>query len=290
MLSKASQKRTRENRTFEKGMVEKPWENFWDDVNDAVSKIVVSHRVEHKASGALHAETFYGEGPDENNDGVPDYYTITRPIDGLKTTEVKQIIDPKIRAMVEEKLGGGDPSKVFQEKTKRPYFVKPDGKVVFINRVKIQVRENPFQLRAGDSTRFVMSDTNHHAEVFEYTDKKGNVKWDFEVVPMIEAYRRRSAGEPVIRKELGEGKKFLFSLAPGDTIEIDVEDGKRKLFVVRTVPQSKQIMFVSLNDARLQKEIKEAGCWFSKKPDTLRQVNCRKVYVDPIGKVRYSNT
>jgi len=113
------------------------------------------------------------------------------------------------------------------------------------------------------------------------------VKWDAEVVNMLEAYRRRKDGESIIKRDHGPGKRFLFSLANRETIMLDTDEGKRELFVVRTIPESKQITFVPINDARPLKEIGRTG--FTAYPESLRRRHCQKTLVSPLGVVRRAN-
>jgi len=192
--------------------------------------------------------------------------------------------------MVKEKLGDGGPKKVFQDEKNLPCFIRTNGRVVFIRKAKTKTRlVDTFSVGETSRKRNVCSESNHHVEIFEYTDKKGGKKWDGYVVSLLEAKHRLANGEPVVRHELGEGKCFLFSLTTGDTIELDNEKGVRSLYVIRSIPKSKQIFFVSLNDARLKKDIRETKDWLSSRIEPLRQANCKKVIIDPIGRVRWAN-
>ena len=288
MLAYANSRRIKPERLFNDDEIKPPWEGFWDDVKSAIDGIVVSHRVSNKVSGQLHEETFYGLGSDKDGDGKPDYYTITRPLTALKNSEVDKIVDSHIRELVKEKVGNDDPKNVFQEKQNRPFIIKPDGKVVFINKVKIKVSVTPFQLVEGEDSRYVMSKSNHHAEVIEYTDKKGRTMWDGFVVNMLEAVERRSKKEPVIKRNHGEGKRFVFSLAPGDMVEMNYKEDKREIFRIRTI-SGKNIEFVDINDARLKKDIQTAKCWYKKSFGKLKSLNCQKVTVNVLGRVRRAN-
>ena len=300
MLSDANQKIQKGSRLFAEEEIKPPWDGFWDDVNDKVQNIVISHRVSHKVSGALHEETLYGQGPDENEDGKPDYYTIRKKLDALTKNEIENIIDPKIREMVKAKLNGEEPSKIFKNPDNLPTITRPDGRIIKIKKAQIKARAEAFPISEGVSRRNVLSDSNHHVEIYETSDKKGRRIWDGEVVSLLEAKRRLANNEPVIKKDFGEGKKFLFSLSQGDTIELDDEKGNRRLYVVRILFQDKKIAFVKINDARLKKTIVEMDrkykdnkeyeqCWRHKSFEPLRQANCRKVIVDSIGCVRRSD-
>ncbi|MFN7173048.1 MAG: hypothetical protein ACK4P3_09740, partial [Fimbriimonadaceae bacterium] len=68
--------------------------------------------------------------------------------------------------------------------------------------------------------------SNHHVVIFESLEpnSKGVYERYAEVVPTIEAKRRKDKGEPVICKEsIQPGWKFVMSICPRDTIEL--EDG-----------------------------------------------------------------
>jgi CRISPR-associated endonuclease Csn1 len=65
--------------------------------------------------------------------------------------------------------------------------------------------------------------SNHHCVIWERTtpNKKGQYERCAEVVPTIEAVRRRNAKEPVIRKTHPEpGWRFVMALVKGDTVEM----------------------------------------------------------------------
>lgn len=291
MLAHASERSIIPGKLFNPDEVKLPWNGFFKDADEKIKEIIVSHRVSNKVSGQLHEDTFYGAGPDKDGDGESDFYTITRPLIGSKRVlnkkEVHNIIDHTIRALVEDKLNGGIPEEVFQEEKNLPFIIKPGNKKVFIRKVKIKAKYKPFQLVDGEETRYVVNEANHHVEIFEYTDK--NIKkWDSKVVSMMEAYKRKANGEPVIKRDHGEGKTFLFSLARKEVIEIDDEKGNRLLVRIRKIQSDKGIAFARLNDARGETELQKVKGLIMK-PNSLRELNCRKVTVDPIGRVRRAN-
>jgi hypothetical protein len=122
-------------------------------------------------------------------------------------------------------------------------------------------------------------------EVFEVLDEEGKtLRWDACVVSMYEAYQRLRRKEPIVKRDHGPGKCFLFSLANGDVIELDKEDGYRGLFIVRTIEARKKIRWVAIDDARKLKDIdRKRQTAF---PTPLRNLNCLKMTVDPMGRVR----
>ena len=134
------------------------------------------------------------------------------------------------------------------------------------------------------------SGLNSHIEIFEETQKNGKVKWIGKTVSMFEAAQRLRRCEPVIKREpTDNNKQFIFSLANGDIIELEMEPGKKALFVIKTITVARdggreyaRIMYARINEAnpkRLESKLLEP----------LKKLNCRKVVVTPLGQVRQAN-
>ncbi|MBI4822682.1 MAG: type II CRISPR RNA-guided endonuclease Cas9 [Nitrospirae bacterium] len=282
------------------GKAELPWEGFLQDVRNAVNKIKVSHRVSKRVRGALHEETFYS--PPKKGEKEKTYVHTRKPISGLSEKDIEgediigdRTVRERIKAKLEE-LGEKNPKKAFKSPENHPYIKTKDGHRIPIHRVKIRINLEPFRVGKDFKTRYVQSDSNHHMEIVETKDKKGNIKWEGYVVNMLEAYRRRKDKEPVIKRNHGEGKEFVFSLAGGEMIELDKKDDKRGLYIVRGINPVKQrgkvygqVHYVRHNDARKKDDILKSSDFSSRLIEPLREMNCRKVVVTPLGEVRYAN-
>ena len=113
------------------------------------------------------------------------------------------------------------------------------------------------------------------------------------MVNRYEAMRRLRAKEPVVKRDHGEKGRFVFSIAPGELIEIDEDNGGRGLYRIRSISQDKRgrilFEFVDIKDSRIKKDIKSDKAWNSKLIEPLRKVNCRKVTITPLGEVRRAN-
>lgn len=261
-----------------------PWNGFREQVETAIMGITTSHRVCNRVRGKLHKETFYGR-PRKDAKGNEYVHTRVR-VEDLAPKNIDDIVDPVIRRCIAAKLAeiGGLPKDAFKDPANHPVLETGDGRHVHIHRVRMRMNLSTFPVGSGPNTRYVQSKDNHHMELFEVLDDEGNViKWDAEVVSMLDAYRRLAAKEPIIRRDHGPKTKFLFSLAGHEIIELDT-DGGRALFVVRTIPQSKQIYFVPINDARTLNDIGKKG--LTARPDSLGTRNCKKRLVTPLGEVR----
>lgn len=158
-----------------------------------------------------------------------------------------------------------------------------------IHTVRIRKHERTIPIAQGVRMRHVIAGSNHHLEVLECLDQKGSISWDGCVVSTYEAMQRLRNREPVVRRHHEKDKRFLFSLAGGDTIEMIDESQTRQLYLVRSVwqtPSGPRIECNLSSDARKKEAIKESKALKSPRLSTLRKAGCRKVLVTPIGDVR----
>ncbi len=281
------------------GALEKPWASLAEDAREAVSKIIVSHAVRHRVSGALHDETFYSP-PKKDAEGKT-FTSVKKSLDKMKPGDVEKIVDGAVKKAVMDKLkelGQNDPSKAFingADISQLPALKTKDGQTIPIRGAKIQISATPTPVGKGNRLRYVQTASNHHLEVFEVKDKNGKTYWDGKVVTLLEATNRLRQKLAVIQRNHGEGAKFLFTLANGDIIEYEEEKGKKELFRTRTVSMTKPdggcpiIHCVRLADARDGKAIKAGGAFFQRRLKRLQESGCRKVQVDPLGRVFASN-
>jgi len=302
-LSDAAQRAPLEHRR-RFASLEAPWPNFTDTVRAEIEKIIVSHRVSKKVSGALHEETIYSRpftvapvsSPADRRPNTATEVRVRKPLASLTRPEVEKIADEGVRKLVQQKLEelGGDPKKFpapeERENVDRfPCFVTKDGQRIPIKRARISKAVPTFALGKGRTARHVTSKSNHHVEIYAELDEHGNEgKWGGEVISMSEAYQRLRARRPVVQRDHGPLVRFKFSLAPGEVIECD--DGKdgRALWVSRGVASYEsgpRLLLVPLNDARKKKDILKAGLFWSPFLNPLRKLNPRKVVVSPLGEV-----
>ena len=286
-LSRAAARASSEGRRRFSPM-EGPWPDFVDSVRSEVERIIVSHRAQKKVSGALHEETFYGA-----IGAVGNIRRIRKRLANLTENEVNGIVDPEIRKRVQEKLasvGKEDPASVFNDVNNFPYFETVDGRRILIKSARVLKKVPTFAMGKGRSVRHVASDFNHHIEIFSELDRDGReVEWDGYVVSGAEAQKRLNTRRPIINRDFGPGRKFLFSLSPGEVIECETLTGEREFYVVRKMSQhgsgSIEIGLAPARDARLAKVIQASRAWLRIGPNPLRQRHARKVSVSPLGEV-----
>lgn len=275
-----------------------PWPDFVDSIRAVIGRIVVSHRVSRKVSGALHEETFYS-GPmrsrtdKKKKGGEEEVRHVRKLLASLTKNEAEDIVDDAVRRLVLEKLkalGASEPKKVFSDEKNLPFLKAANGRRIPIKRVRVKKAVPAFVVGSGPSARHVTSESNHHVEIFAELDEGGaEVRWEGAVVSMFEAYRRQRARLPIVQRDHGPATAFKFSLSPGDIIDCDGTEKRHRLLAVRGVSQAAsgqiQIAFVNINDARKKADIVAAKHFFRPVPDTLRNWNARKVSVGPLGEV-----
>lgn len=265
-----------------------PWPDFREELAEKVKHINVSHRVQRKVSGALHEETSYGLT------GKMDMFVYRKKLEDLTIPIIKKkkIVDPVVREIIEKRLADkgidiGKGERIPKEVWNEPVYMKTtkSNKKVLIKKVRIRdVFSNMIFLkdRWGKPYRAVAPGSNHHIEIFEYTDKKDNVKRGGEVVTMFEAVRRNRDGEPVVKRDHGPGKKFICSLARNEMFMLELEDGSAGLYRVQKINQNRQVFLrphTYGGDLKKQKPV-------SKLPNQLKG---HKVTVDPLGRIYPAN-
>ncbi len=288
-LSTANSKGYAEGRRNWWKNVPQPWDGFLTELTEAVNGIVVSHRVSRKVNGPMHDETNYGK-PYMDDKDKPCCH-VRKPLASLSANRIDDIVDPVVRQAVRRKLEelGGDPAKAFKDEQNLPYLTTHDGRKIPIRKARIRVVASAKTIGKGSRERHVLLNANHHAEIIEITDKKGNAKWDDIIVDRYTAMRRLLKHEPIIQHEHGEGKRFVMSLTQGDVLLIKDDDDNEQLVIVRSVSK-KDYCFVRLTEARLKKDIVAAGKWVRFQSFSLFQSRfIKKLHLTPLGEMRDSN-
>lgn len=306
LLSRAAEEAERLGLTglFPRGedAFEPPWDGFLDQARRTREAIHVSSRVTRKLSGKLHDATILSKPkPSMDKDGQPILDKDGRPVEvhhvrkelaKLTKDMVADIVDDRIRAIVQEHLerNAGDLKKAFAEPNNHPYMKSKQGRIIPIHKVRIRKSDKPIPVGKGSKRRYVNPGSNHHMEIVALLDKEGKEKkWEGHIVSLLDALGRHREGKPVVQRDHGQGKRFKFSLAGGEHVEMEHEPGKRQLYRA-VVISGNTIEFRLHTDAR-------AGTLLRKIPrsrvtrnvDSLRKVKARKVAVDPMGNVFPAN-
>jgi len=266
------------------GRIVGPWPDFTDSVRNVIENITVSHRLNHRLRGALHDATIYSRRETENSDRGET--SVRKPLTSLSTNQVASIADPTVRNLVKEALEriGGDPKKFTEETYPR---MSRKGNGTPIRSVRIRTNDVPIRIGRDVRSRHVVTGGNHHVVLFEKLDANGNPKgWGAEVVRLIEAYRRKASGEPVIDLGPWPGRRYLFHLQQGDCVRMEVDGGPPAIYQIKKFSQEQsglvKIGYRSHADATIDGTIE-------RRPSAFGQWNCQKVVVDPLGNWKVAN-
>jgi len=273
-----------------------PWRGFSDELRAAVEKIVVSHRMDHRVAGPLHAETNYSPKHkirDAKTGEVVEAHLQRVPIVKLSASTVEDIVDAKVREAVKAALNGGEPKRVFAGGANLPYLKARDGRTIPIRKVRIRVRKDARPVGKQHRERYVISgkDTLHHTVIVARQTRKGET-WTDEPADRLKVHERLGAKpkQPAVQMDWGVGGKVAMVVFKGDCLEMDRKDGKgRALFVVRSVSRA-DITVRLVEDARKDDDVKKAGerdLYRIRSGDDFRKRKAAKVEISPIGEVAY---
>lgn len=293
-LSRAAEKAETQNRHRLFVAVDQPWEGFLSDVFTAVEAINVSSRVSRKLNGQLHDATILS--PPKlaiGKDGKPvKVHHVRKKLELLTKNMVDDIVDDRVRELVKEKLGafGGDPGKAFQDAGNHPYFRSKDDRVIPIHKVRIRTGLRGIEIGKGSRARYVPPRANHHMEIVARLDARGNEKaWEGHTVSRLEAMRRTRERLPIVLRDHGDGKRFKFSLAMGEHVIMEHEEGMPQLYRVESISE-KVLEFRLHVDARPSTVLRKMSkARITRSPGALLSAKARKVTVDPLGNILPAN-
>jgi CRISPR-associated endonuclease Csn1 len=274
-----------------------PWQGFRDEVKRQIEKIIVSHRVLREIRGALHEETNYGILGRRDEKGQ-ELFAVRKPLGGLSANEVALIADLAVRQIVIDHLRrhGADPKSDKSAEWKKamsaddpPLLPNRNGNPVPIKRVRLhKPLSNVFRLKnpQGVEYRAVDSGSNHHVVIFEYTDGKKAGRWDGEFVTMFEAARRAKAREPITRREVGNGRKFVMSLSANEMVKI-TQDGVADYWRVQKIDgANRRVTLRPHTDAR---KSDDRSLETTLRLNPLRELKPVKLTIDPLGREHPAN-
>jgi len=301
-------------RRGEKPKFKPPWENtFWQDAAGKTEEIIVSHRVQRKISGPLHALTYYGDtGEDITQGGISYRKFVTRKeIKDLTESEVKggkrsRIRDDTIRALVQEELAkrGGKPAEAFggshhlvlppnEKKKQRKEAAGEPAIAPVIESVRLEVKQQSHlmvpvwpKLKSGLPPKtFADLGGNYCMAIYKLPD--GSAYHHTITLPEATAQLndKDKKHQPVARQVLENGGRLVMSLAPGDILEIS-RGQEREYMVVRYCNEKGRVFYKPHTMALDPTKMKPPQPEVSFGPDALLGPNIRKVSVDPIGRVR----
>lgn len=266
------------------------WPGYDPEIRAKLAEMLVSHHTRNRVRGAFHNETIYGK----DRGGIRHARKL---LESLSAKDLPAIADTGVRRAVEEKLAelGTEKFDVFKDKANLPRLKNGHP----VERVRVKITKNTVTVGTGNRERFVDPSNNHHLVIVDLMDEEGNiVGHDGHIVTLIEAARRVRDGEPLIRREYPDipGKKgktlhqrYRMVLMKGDIIYTRESDGSEGYRVIKGISQEIRIYYISLNDARKQKDIKAEGELYRPSISSLLERMSGKFLIEPLGRPRRNN-
>ncbi|GHV21570.1 CRISPR-associated endonuclease Cas9 [Planctomycetales bacterium] len=282
------------------GAITEPWAGFLEEVRARTGEINVSRRVSRRVSGALHEATYYGERVETDEKGKEKIFTTARvPVHKLSAKDIlsnETIIDPAVRLAVQtafNRLPKPDPKLL---ENSAPYLTAKDGRKIPIRRVRTRFKQKVVSIGEAERQRHVITGNNHHAEIVAVLGADGKeIEREWKVVTMLEAYHRKKNKQPVIQRDHGASRKFLFSLSAGELVTLLDDNKQRDVFVCRCVSDG-VLDFSENKDARKQKDIIAEGKgqtikrWIRiQSKGALFARKIQKIIITPLGEIRTAN-
>lgn len=261
-----------------------PWPGFIDEARETIKNIKTSHRPNRRVRGKLHEDTFYARR-EENGTA---FYATRKDLQSLGNNDVESIIDPAVRKLIRDYLGGLAPDKAFKDPKNLP--TGQNGKR--IKKVMIRVKATPVEIGNG-SVRKVKTGGNHHMEIIE-SQVKGKKVWNARMVTMLEAHIRLSKGLPVVDKSCAENERFVMTIYGGDVLKVK-HNGIDELLHVRIITNKKDGIYVEtlrINDARVMSKIspkKKENGYFKYSIKQLGELGTVKKIITPLGEEKRQN-
>ena len=256
-----------------------------------LSEAAVSHHTVNKLRGELHNATLYSKdyscGKNERHVRVA--------LENLDAKEIPDIVDETIQKIILDKLGVQKPGevtntmlKIFKDPVNRPVMKDKDGNFInIIKKIRVRKTQKTRAIGKGDGKREVANGSNYVLAVFAKLDKDGNeIGWEGEIVSLLDAILRHKKGLPIIEK-VRPGMKFKFSLQKGDIVSWE-KDGKELLCIIRGISLP-QFSCIPVNDARMQKELKDAKVWYQPTVSAAFNGRMKKYNMNLFGELQRAN-
>jgi CRISPR-associated endonuclease Csn1 len=259
-----------------------PFNEFRARIAKLIDRIVVSHKPDHGTGGRLHNDTAYGiAGPINDDDKSAVVYR--KPLVDLKPTEIRKIRDTLIRERVTT-VTDGKSDKAFTESLQKLHVETG------IRRIRLEEKLSiiPISIRNDKPFKGYKGDANYCIEII--ADEKG--KWRGEIISRFVAnqhpYQAFLADRTRFLKNSFSGLKLIMRLCKDDYIAVASAENREIFRVVKFSGSS--ICFAQHSEAgNLKSRNKSRDDPFKyliKSPEKLRQLEARRVFVDPAGRVK----
>jgi CRISPR-associated endonuclease Csn1 len=269
--------------------LEEPWEGFVRDATTAVARLVVSHKPDSGWQGALHNDTAYGPLKSESKKAAN--VVVRRPLESLaewsKEEVSKHVRDTVLASKIASVLETGDKT---ERRSQLLTLKHSAGKTV--RRVRTVERlDNVAPIkhrRTGKAYKLVKLDSNHRVELWQLPNKKYSLVVVSTFDAAQEAARARGAHLPFRDLRPHPAASLLIRLHKNDMVAIGNGTERQIMRVVKM--SNGQVTLAPHNEGgnlKARDNAKDdAFRYLSASATKLRELQARKVWVNPAGKVR----
>jgi len=281
--------------------LEAPWSGFRADAEQALAKIIVSHKSDHGVEGALHNDTAYGFVKDDSRGNAIHRVSVA----AMKIASIPHIKGRRLRAHLVAHLSGLGHEEAFKRlqavddgtgsfKELRDGMPKEDKEVAAqaqaffrargIRHVRLvePIDLIPIKDRHDKVYKGFKPDANAYLDIYLAEDGQ---QWEGETVSRFDANQpKRQAPEAP-----GQQRTRIIRLFNRDMLELEHE-GKRRLFYIQKMSE-KQIALAEHFEANADRRTRNADDPFrfvyKGSADALRKAKVRFLVVSPAGRIRY---
>lgn len=257
-----------------------PMSNLRQKAQDCVNKILISHKSLRKVKGALHEDTLYGITGELSPSGIPEI-VIRKKLAELTENSLKKIRDPRIRRLAFKHFenSGKNYNKAFKNSDNPFGFKTKKGRFQPIRKVRIVEPRSIRCIGSNKSKRHVWTRSNHHMEIIETKNKKGELIWKGLTVSMLDASLRAKQGLSIINRNHGTDKRFICALHINDMVKLTIED-REMICRIQSLSDGDIELRRHTDSSKDKKDRIRIQSW-----SALRKSNLQILNIDMLGKM-----
>lgn len=266
-----------------------PFDGFRrDKVKELIEGMVIAFKPDHGVQGQFHRDTCYGYVGSGSKKGTSVYVTtkdLRSVVEGSEKDadkKIKEIADVAIRSRLLDLLEG------VTDKKERQLLLEKYMQETGTKRVRCHIEKSdsvmlPIKDKEGNIYKYYELGNNSRADIYSASKGKKAGEWQCEIIPTY--YANQKDYVPNWRRE-DPHAKLIMKLQIDDMVayeEENKETGKTERVIARVKKMSSGLVCLI---SHLIAEVKENKQIWTASANQMQIKNLRKIYVDPLGKVK----